>query len=106
LARHNPPIYDLFTAAPVGVPGDFNNDGQVDAADYITWRENAVANAALPNDNGLATQAARFSLFRSSFGNPGAGSGLGNGNVPEPSSLMLLLAGLLFAGPRRMRSAN
>jgi hypothetical protein len=97
-----PPTYDLFVAPP-GIAGDFNNDGKVDAGDYATWRKNA-ANASLPNDNGLTTQAARYNLWRSSFGTPGAGSGsLGAGAVPEPSTVGLAVIGLfsVLAGCRR-----
>src|SRR6267142_1511782 len=80
--------------AATGLAGDFNNDGKVDAGDYATWRKNS-ANAALPNDNGLTTQAARYNLWRSSFGTPGAGSGsLGVGAVPEPSTVGLAVIGL------------
>jgi hypothetical protein len=80
-----------------GLAGDFNDDGKVDAADYVVWRKNETANAALPNDNGLATQAERFDLWRASFGQmsmPGGGAGSA---VPEPASAALFLAALLFA---------
>jgi hypothetical protein len=99
-AAGRPPTYDLFVG---GLPGDFNSDGKVDAGDYATWRKNA-ANASLPNDNGLTTQAARFSLWRSSFGTPGSGSGsLGAGTVPEPGTIGLALIGMfsMLAGRRR-----
>ena len=67
-----------FSTESLGVPGDFNNDGKVDAGDYATWRKNDGANATLPNDNGVGTQAARFSLWRANFGKPpGAGAGFG-----------------------------
>jgi hypothetical protein len=80
----------------VGLPGDFNNDGKVDAGDYATWRKNAVANATLPNDNGVGNQASRFSLWRANFGNPpGAGSSLSSAAVPEPHSILLTLCGLI-----------
>jgi hypothetical protein len=87
-------------------PGDYNNDGTVDAADYVTWRANEVANAALPNDNGVGNQAARYDLWRANFGNPpGTGSGDGlaeTAAVPEPSMLALVLLGaiLMFPGVR------
>jgi hypothetical protein len=86
----------LYAAA--GVPGDFNNNGKVDAADYVTWRAN-TGNAALPNDNGVGNQAARYALWRSNFGNPGSGSGLSAGGaaIPEPSAcLMAIVAMGLF----------
>jgi hypothetical protein len=79
----------------VGLPGDFNSDGKVDAGDYSTWRKNESANAPLANDNSAGNQAARYTLWRANYGNPpGAGSGLSGGAVPEPCSLLLLLAGM------------
>jgi hypothetical protein len=74
--------------------GDYNNDGKVDAADYVVWRRN-TANSALPNDDGLTNQTARFNLWRANFGNI-AGSGAAESSdaaVPEPSSLGYLLLG-------------
>ena len=68
----------IITVGPAGLPGDYNSDGKVDSSDYVTWRKNDTANAALPNDGGAANQAARYSLWRTSFGNV-AGAGSGNG---------------------------
>jgi fibronectin-binding autotransporter adhesin len=92
------------TSVVVGLPGDFNSDGKVDAADYATWRKNEVANLPLPNDGGAANQADRFTLWRGNFGNPpgaGSGGGLGGAAVPEPSAIALLAIGLLAIGCRR-----
>ena len=87
----------LFTpgpAPPTGLLGDYNNDGKVDAADYVKWRKNTT-NSALPNDNGLTTQPARFNLWRSNFGDMlGSGSD-GSQAVPEPGSCLLLLVAAL-----------
>ena len=63
-------------------PGDFNNSGTVDAGDYAVWRKNETANAALPNDNGVGSQAARYALFRSNFGNTGAAP------PPQPTAIV------------------
>jgi hypothetical protein len=100
---------DWASVTPAGATpvllGDFNSDGKVDAADYVTWRENDVANSTLPNDDGSTDQAARFSLWRASFGNPAAvGSGIGSSGaaVPEPSAIVLLLT-CLAALPRKRR---
>lgn len=94
-----------LNVAVAGLPGDFNSDGKVDAGDYSVWRKNN-ANVALPNDNGLTTQADRFNLWRANFGNSsgaGSGHGLGNAAVPEPTALALLVIslGMLSAGRRK-----
>jgi hypothetical protein len=98
-------ILDNFTIEVVGsnagLSGDFNEDGKVDAADYVVWRKNETANNSLPNDGGAATQAARFDLWRANFGEmtmPGGGAG---GAVPEPcSAALVMICGYLFAGSR------
>jgi hypothetical protein len=89
--------------APGGVPGDFNEDDKVDAADYVLWRKNETANNPLPNDDGLATQADRFNLWRENFGEmemPGGGAG---GAVPEPAAALLLVVGGCLASLARVR---
>jgi hypothetical protein len=87
----------LFAA---GLAGDFNNDGKVDAADYVTWRKNS-GNAPLPNDNGVADQTARYALWRSNFGNQSSpGSGLSQAAVPEPTTVLLLAISACAVGLR------
>ena len=80
--------------------GDFNNDGKVDAGDYITWRKNNTTNNALPNDNGLGTPvgSSHYTLWRNNFGKPpGSGSGalIDGSAVPEPTGLLLALFGIV-----------
>jgi hypothetical protein len=92
-------------AATVGLPGDFNQDGKVDAADYVKWRKNETANSPLPNDNGLTTQVARFNLWRSNFGNmSGSGSVASSPAAPEPHALILGTMGLVILCGIRRRS--
>ncbi len=97
--------FGILTVAPAGLPGDFNNDGKVDAGDYVTWRKNDGANATLPNDGGAGDQAARYTLWRTNFGKPpGSGAELvDGGQVPEPGALLLMATGVLAmcAGQRR-----
>ena len=74
-------------------PGDLNSDKNFDAADYVYWRKT----------NGSA---ADYDAWRANFGNPpGAGSGLGAGAVPEPTTLLLslLMIGSTFIAGRRKR---
>jgi hypothetical protein len=93
-------------AAAVGLPGDFNSDGKVDAGDYVLWRKYNTTNHALANDNGLGTPigGAHYTLWRNNFGKPpGAGAGLGAGAVPEPSCVVLIGVALMvtIGGVRR-----
>jgi hypothetical protein len=62
------------------LPGDFNQDGTVDAADYVVWRKSNAAQR-------------EFEDWRANFGNSlGTGSGASaNNTVPEPASVVLLL---------------
>jgi hypothetical protein len=88
------------------VKGDFNNNGKVDAADYVLWRNNLGTNNALPNDNGLGTPIGQshYSLWRSNFNLPGSGSGdLAAGEVPEPGSLLLACCGMASLIAARVR---
>jgi hypothetical protein len=83
-------------AAAAGLPGDFNNDGKVDASDYITWRKYNTTNHTLANDNGLGVPigSSHYSLWRANFGAQlGSGAGLNGTAVPEPAALLLALAG-------------
>ena len=87
----------------VGVPGDFNEDGKVDAADYVKWRKDGAN--PLPNDNGLATQAERFDLWRGNFGAmnmPGGGARA----VPEPASALLFMSALCGITAMRRRTTE
>jgi hypothetical protein len=83
----------VLTAAAVGLPGDLNGDGFVDARDYVFWRKNA------------GTQA-QYDEWRANFGT-GSGNGAGALQaVPEPATLVLmaLLAPLVLI--RRTRGGT
>jgi hypothetical protein len=101
-ATGRPPTYDLFIPPADDLLGDFNEDGKVDAADYVIWRKNG--SSPLPNDGGAADSAARFTLWKANFGNMlVTGGGSGGGAVPEPSSMMLVLLGVGALMPRGRR---
>ena len=94
-------VFDNFQLsvepAPEGVEGDYNDDGVVDAADYVTWRRGGpLANEVA--DPGTVTPA-DYDAWRTRFGNTsGSGSSLAaKGIVPEPSAIVLLLLGLVTA---------
>jgi hypothetical protein len=88
----------VASAAP-GLTGDYNDNGKVDAGDYVLWRKYQGTTHTLPNDpTGGTIGAAQYNSWRSNFGNggPGAGSGLGSGGaVPEPATLVLVIVGAI-----------
>jgi hypothetical protein len=88
------------------LPGDYNQNGIVDAADYVVWRKKSGSGTSLPNDDSPGVGPDDYTRWRSHFGQAGGGSGAGSGlftvsNVPEPSSLGLLLAAFILGGARR-----
>jgi hypothetical protein len=93
----------LQPAVP-GITGDYNDNGTVDAADYVVWREHLNATVTLPNDSTPGTvDADDYGVWRANFG---MGSGLGSGvaqGVPEPASFMLCAVLLGFFATSRRR---
>lgn len=97
-------IVDSLTTTPLA--GDYNNDGVVNAADYVVWRKNAGTSNILPNDPfGGVIGSSQYNMWRANFGSTFPGSGSGGGSaVPEPASLAILLTnGLLALTWRRRR---
>lgn len=77
-------------------PGDFNNDGIVDSADYVVWR------------NGSGSQS-DYNTWRSNFGkvaSGGAGTGFDLAIVPEPRTIFIAVIYVLgfYPNSRRRRS--
>lgn len=101
----------ILTAAAAGVPGDYNGNDVVDAADYVLWRSDfepltnevtgVTPNTTTPED---------YDAWRERFGdpNPGSGSGLGdNQAVPEPTTFVsLAIAALVLAHARRSKATR
>jgi hypothetical protein len=94
---------DIGFAPPAGITGDYNNDGKVDAGDYVTWKKAQGTTNVLANDPvGGTIGNAQYNNWRANFGKPpGAGSSLDGASVPEPASAVLLLIGLAAFGARR-----
>ncbi|MEQ8849164.1 DUF6807 family protein [Botrimarina sp.] len=88
-----------------GVPGDFNNDGVVDAGDYTVWRDNVGAeDESSLNGNGSGSDGvdgADYELWRQNFGATSAELASLLAGVPEPSASVLAALGLLALGDRR-----
>lgn len=91
-----------------GVAGDYNQNGVVDSADYVMWRnsngQSVTPGTGADGDGNGIVNANDYSFWRARFGNTsGSGSALGGGAIPEPASAVLIaLAGLaLTAASRR-----
>ena len=100
-----PPLED-------NLPGDYNNDGFVNMADYTVWRDNVGAGAGTLGDNdtvGGTIGPGQYTLWKTNLGNMAGASAarqFGAASVPEPSSvvgiiLLLGLGGLLSRRPCR-----
>jgi len=91
-------IYSDLSTAPAGVPGDYNNNGIVDGADYVVWRKGgALQNEVAGVTPGLNT-AEDYAAWRARFGNTSGSGALSGGAVPEPSVLVLgLFATIAFS---------
>lgn len=70
----------VFSASE-GLPGDFNDDGFVDAADYTVWRDGL----------GVDFVAADYLVWRDNYG-ASAGLATSGSAAPEPSGWLLLAA--------------
>jgi alpha-tubulin suppressor-like RCC1 family protein len=104
-------IYESLLVAEPRLEGDYNDNGVVDAADYVVWRD-TLEQLVLPGRgadgfaNGEIT-ALDYRYWKARFGNTlGAGdaAGLANLAVPEPSAvalLLLILAEVVYQRSRR-----
>jgi autotransporter-associated beta strand protein len=97
-------IHLVVEESPDGVAGDFNNDGIVDAADYVMWAKLRNTSTPLENDGDLGTpiNEDHYELWQQYNGEVFQGSGgEGNGSVPEPSTFALWLLGICAAAAAR-----
>jgi T5SS/PEP-CTERM-associated repeat protein len=86
----NPNQIVLGNFLPNLLPGDFNDDGSVDAADYVMWRKLDLGSAA-------------YNTWREYFGRtaPIGSGGVAEATVPEPAAIVLILVGMLGLYPCR-----
>jgi len=90
---------------PPPLPGDYNDNGTVDAADYTVWRDRLGTAFQLPNEvagvtPGVVT-AADFDAWKARFGDSlASGQGVVLSAVPEPGSAVgaaAIAMGALFS---------
>ena len=84
----------FFVEGATALPGDYNRDGVVDAADFVVWRDHVGAPAGtLPHDvDGVVIGPAQYETWQANFGNTvGRANSTTNTAVPEPTSAWLLM---------------
>lgn len=99
----SPLVREIDVLGVLSVPGDYDGNGLVDAADYLRWKQSFGSTTDLVadgNHNGVV-DAADYTIWRDHFG--AAATAQAQESVPEPSSGLLLLAGLGVAVLCRLR---
>ncbi|MEN1680716.1 MAG: PEP-CTERM sorting domain-containing protein [Planctomycetota bacterium] len=77
-------------ADPGLLAGDYNFDGQVNAADFTVWRDSLGTGQTIGSHAGWKA-------------NYGATAGAGSAGAPEPASVLLLVAAAVSSAARRRR---
>lgn len=89
---------DLDVTYYPGVPGDYNSNGVVDAADYVLWRRAMTDSSVFLNNEGVSpttADQADYEFWRSRFGattplGSGSGAAANHASVPEPNGVVML----------------
>jgi hypothetical protein len=97
----------LTNFVSVPLPGDYNHNGIVDAADYTVWRDTlgrTGAGLAADGNGNNQIDAGDYTFWKMHFGQSAPGSGAGasaNAAVPEPATIVLarIAAALLCVRP-------
>jgi CHRD domain len=94
----------------IHLPGDFNHNLVVDAADYVVWRESlgdVGEGLAADSNNDNMIDEADYAFWQQNFGRTGFDSGAGRGaaHIPEPAPLALVILGVSLFILRRPRFA-
>jgi len=94
-------VDNVTLGAMIGLPGDYNQNGVVDAADYVVWRKNP----------GGIYSPGHYDIWRAHFGQTAGSGALAairgpqsnlDRAIPEPAILALLvIGGALLAAPMR-----
>src|SRR5262249_44422428 len=100
--------FSIGTALGPGVAGDYNNNGVVDAGDFVVWRKRLNQAVTISNDITPGTVVAQdYIEWQNRFGKTTFDFGAGAGaNIPEPTGLFLVVgmvavSSTWFRGKRR-----
>ena len=85
------PVLKFDDGVVEGLPGDYNGDDVVDAADYTLWRDNLGSPTSLPNDDTVGVDQDDYIRWKTNFGMTAGVGSLGQSPVPEPATFGLAL---------------
>jgi endoglucanase len=95
------------------VAGDYNDDGSVDAADYVVWRntlnQNVPVGSGADGDGNSIIQEADYAFWQANFGHKAIGSSTeASMAIPEPAaaSLGAIASAILMTLHRRRRQPS
>ncbi len=100
------PAIDVFADLNPTTPGDYNEDGIVDSADYTIWRDTLGSTSDLRadgNDNGVI-DTPDYTVWKTNYGSTsGTGALVTSTSVPEPGAAILwaMCLALLVRASRR-----
>jgi hypothetical protein len=93
-----------LSLAPDEIDGDYNDNDNVDAADYVVWRKFFDTDFPLDNDpDGGTIDDTQYNTWRTNFATTLDEGGSAGTNVPEPATLAMATLALLLALPRPCR---
>src|SRR5690606_18819448 len=97
-------IWEVVTSEPLTLvqtlAGDFNEDGVVDAADYVVWRNHVGEPNELAlggnGSGGGGVDIADYELWKTNYSSGGAAVPAAAAPIPEPSGMVLGVAALVI----------
>ncbi len=91
---YNPQSVVLQVIEATTLPGDFDNDLDVDGRDFLVWQKGGSPNPLSSGD---------LALWQGQYGTPFSATA---NTVPEPGTLVLLMGGVLVVGRRCVCAAR
>jgi hypothetical protein len=96
-----PPMLQVqYVVVPESLPGDYNGNDTVDAADYTVWRHTlgSRSNLAADGNGNFVIDEVDYEVWQQNFGDT-VGS-VGPAVAPEPASIALAMVAFVFATGR------
>jgi hypothetical protein len=88
-----PTQFGAVEFASAGSPGDFDNDGDVDGRDFLTWQRGGSPTPLSASD---------LAAWQVNYGSGGLTANVSAASVPEPSAVLLFACGFAVVGGRRL----